>query len=235
VGTRLPYKRITKAFTEVVDETLATPPVLILNKYYNPSGKDRFIRFATDLYLYEFDKTKEKAQTATITDYVTVNNPTYDRDHNDSTYSWVGIPGGTSQDIRLYDFGSVKTRFIYVKVYVDSSSLYNRISISEDGSTWETILNYNTVAEATFLFKKTFRYLKWHAENTGTSTYYPRLYSLEVFDIDDYVARVTSGEHKLITKDGIVWVIIDGNVKVLYYIYDLSDVKVSVLEGEVEI
>jgi len=234
---RIPFKRITKSVTEIVAETTVTIPTLVVNKPTLPFGKKRVVRFDTDRYLYVFDGTKEKAQAATITDYVTVTNPSYDRDHNDGSYAYYTLAAGTESNIRLYDFGVVKTCFVYTRLGAGSGT-FTYLEYSTDGATWTVM--YQAYAGTGAGFRKiSFRYLRWRGRNTSTSAADTYMYSVEVFDPDDYVDRLDPK----VTKECVLlpavgknwWVILDCGYSSNYYIYDVSDVAVTHQEGLLEV
>jgi len=219
-------RQVTKSQIEVVAETVATLPVMILNKSVFPLGRTRYVKFGTGVVAYHFKKDKEKTQTATITDYVTVTNPTYDRDFNDDTYAYYSVPATTTQDIRLYDYGSVATRFILCKIGSVTSGTFSRLYISSDGSTW-TLVAQREGASTTYLIKATFRYIKWQGYNTNSTAYAVYLYTLEVFDPNDCTASSNTGEFVIAGYGDIGWIILDGSGQCAYYVYDISDAKVT--------
>jgi hypothetical protein len=219
-------RQVTKAQIEIVAETVATLPVLILNKSVFPLGRTRYVRFGKGVTAYHFKKDKEKVQTATITDYVTVTNPTQDRDFNDDTYASYTVSAGATQDIRLYDFGTVATRFVFLKIGSATSGIYSRLYASSDGSTW-TLLAQKDATATTYLMKASFRYLKWQGYNTTSTGYGVILYTLEVFDPNDRTAMSNTGELVVVGYGDIGWVILDGSGSCAYYVYDISDAKVT--------
>ena len=219
-------RQVTKAQIEIVAETVATLPVLILNKSIFALGRTRYVRFGKGAVAYHFKKDKEKVQTATITDYVTVTNPTSDRDFNDDTYAYYSVPATTTQDIRMYDFGTVATRFVFCKLESAATGTYSRLYASSDGTTW-TLLAQKDGTPTTFFMKASFRYLKWQGYNTNASAYAVFLYTLEVFDPNDCSAKSDTGELVVVGYGDIGWVVLDGSGSCAYYVYDISDVKVT--------
>jgi hypothetical protein len=224
------FMKRTKAQIEIVAETTATLPILLFNKTTIPMGRTRYIIFGGGT-CYHFKKDKDKTQTASITDYVTVTTPTADRDWNDSTYASYNVPATATADVRLYDYGSVKTRFVYLVIRSAASNLTTLIQASEDGSTWTTIASAVSATVGAFL-KATFRYLKWVGSNTYSSSLTTIVYTLEVFDPDDPTAYSTTGELVIEGYGDIAWVIIDGVGSTVYYVYDISQVKLVHTEGE---
>jgi hypothetical protein len=218
-------RQVTKAQIEVVAETVATLPVMVLNKSVFQLGRTRYVRFGAGAVAYHFNRNKEKTQTATITDYVTVTNPTYDRDFNDNTYASYTVPASTVRDIRRYDYGSVATRFIFCKLGA-TSGVYSQLYASSDGSTW-TLVAQTSSTSAIFLSKLSFRYLKWTGYNSTSAPYDVYIYTLEVFDLNDYTAMSDTGELAIVGYGDIGWLILDGTGSCAYYVYDISDAKVT--------
>jgi len=219
-------ERISYAFTEVTPETTYTTfPTLLYNKVLFEYGKNRYIRMRGVGKAYFYTKNKEKAITATVTDHVTVTNPSNDRDYNDDTRAEASVPASTSNYlIRTYDFGSNKDRFVFIKHSAPASNIFSRILVSEDGTTWTEIskVSYGTL---TSIYKARFRYLRWVADNSTASAYTMWLYTIEAFDLDDY----TDSKDTLLVIKGygdIGWVILDGS-RIVLYAYDLDEVKVT--------
>ena len=218
-------ERISYAFTEVTAETTYTTfPTLLYNKVLFEYGKNRYIRMRGVGKAYFYAKDKEKANTATVTDHVTVTNPNNDRDYNDDSYASASVPASTSNYlIRTYDFGTSKDRFLYLKHYTPSGTA-SRILGSEDGTTW-TEISRSSPGTLISIYKARFRYLRWIADNSTTSAYSVYLYTLEAFDLDDY----TDSKDTLLVIKGygdIGWVILDGS-RIALYAYDLSELKVT--------
>jgi hypothetical protein len=227
------YKRVSKTFIEVVGETLGTPPILLFNKLIMRKGRRRYINVGEGAYIYVYTKDKDKTQTATITDYVSISNPTADRDWNDGTRAERSTPAGTTEDIRLYDYGVNKERYIYFNVYGPAvADNYIALAISEDGVTWIDI--YRSTGGGAGLVRRTFRYIKWYCINNTAYARTTGINTLEVFDTDDYTLRLEK-TYNLDIYDDLVWIIIDGSNPVYYYVYDISDVKETVSEGLLEV
>jgi hypothetical protein len=235
MGSKFPYRRTVKSVTEVVAETLGTPPIGLFNKLLMRRGRRRYINVGPGAYIYVFTRDNDKSQTATITDYVDLGGSTADRDWDDSTFVGYNISGGTTVDLRLYDYGSVKERFAYALVWSNSPYATSYVSYSEDGSTWYTLVSVAGAAVSASALKKVrFRYLKWWGKNTSSDLWTIRVMSVEVFDPDDYTYRV-EGSYIVDMYDIPLWIIIDAPNPVYYYAYDVSDVKVTLTEGDVEL
>lgn len=233
------FVRKVKAFTEITAETTANPPILLNNKVNIVSGWRQFVRLGGyNPKVYEFTKANDKTQTATITDSVTVSNPTADRDWNDSTGAYVTVAGNAAEStVRTYDFGTVATRYVVAVIGSDDGYGISRVYYSADGTTW-TLIGARGGSAVTVVTKGTFRYIKWTSNVTYTVTRNIYLYSLEVFDPTDYT-KLTSGsgntyvEHEITTHDAPHSIILDADSPIAYYQYRISSVKVSIAEIEV--
>jgi hypothetical protein len=224
------YQRIRKSQSiEITAESTLNPPVLLYNKITITQGRIRYANFAKSLTAYVFTKQNDKTQNATITDYVDVVDPEEDKDWNDGTAAAYAVPAGTSTNIRLYDYGYVAERYVYVRTY-SPSSFRTTIYMSSDCETWTTLHdNYARGAISEFHVRKTFRCLRWWAKNDASSGQWTNLYSLEVFELDDYTMR--SNKLKLVPELGKFSVLVVGQSG-LYYVYEISEVKETVEEIE---
>jgi hypothetical protein len=224
--------RKTKGVTIVTDLTTYTSfPVLYLNKGTIDYKVRRVIRFsgAGSVYIYLSDK--EKAKTCTVTTYVTLTNPDGDRDWSDGSYAWWTIPANTPEtNVRDYDFGSVKTRFLYIKTAWSSGYGRSHFYYSNNGITW---IRFITGAGAvTYVGMLTFRYIRWTAYNTGSGTEGVGVWSIEAFDLDDYTYKYDDdGEIYLDGYLTLIWIWLNGT-RLKFFVYDVEGVKVIPTEYE---
>lgn len=236
------FTRKTGMQTDVVSPATSNIGMVLFNKT-NIGGLDRFVRVrGLNPKVCEYLVAKDKAPSAQITyGNTTFTNQGNEFDHNDDSYMRLVIPASvTDYMLLLLDFGTVKPRFFYGKLYIESDTPHIYLKTSEDGQNWITHLdatNYATVAGGRGL---SFRYLKISGTNSYAAGHYARVYTIEVFDVDD-CSKLTQGtgictiEHKMLNINDIVTlgVIADGPVK--YYVYDYDDVKISLIKGEVEV
>lgn len=233
------YKKV-YAQTEVVALTTASPPILLYNKA-NIGVARRFIRVrSNNPKIYEFAMGKDKAPGSTVTNGgFTLTNAGKEFDHDDATNMSASIPGGTAESlVRQYDFGSVATRYIFYKFATDSAAgITARLYYSADGSTW-TLINSASAATVSGFLKASFRYLKFTAANTASSAYNVSMYTLEVFDPNDPTqSKAPAGtnvvaELNIATLNALVSVILDADLTIAYYVYDVESAKVTISEGE---
>jgi hypothetical protein len=224
------FTKKVKAQTEVVAETVASLPVMVQNKASFPFGKTRHVMFGVGATCYHHQKAKEKAAGSTLTDYVTITNPGNDRDYNDATAASVSVAAGATQDIRQYDFGVSKERVAQCDLGSAAAGIYSEVLYSVDGSTWNTLFSKDST-HAMYCGKATFRYLKWRGRNTTGSGNTVYLYTIEAFDLDDYNGMSNTGELVVEGFGDIGWVSLVGTGSVAYYVYDVSQVKVTHVEG----
>lgn len=207
-------------------------------------GVTRRIRVAGDVRVYEFTKANDKTQTASITDVRTpFINPDADRDWDDDTSAYISPtpPGLEEYDVRIYDYGESKWRFLCYKFsaysIVTEYEGTGRLYYSSDGTNW-TMLKEVTNGTVSGVTLQTFRYLKFTLRtNDQTATPAIWIYSVEVFDPGDYTKKTVCtkyAEHEISTHLEPVQILLRGSLY-SYYVYDLNPVKVTVSEGEVEI
>jgi hypothetical protein len=226
-------ERISRTFAEILAQTTYTSfPRLLYNKISIDYGKTWYFRFRGDGEIYVYRGDKDKAKTATVTDNVTLDSPTNDRDWNDSTLVSYSINANTPETVlRTYDFGSVKTRFLHIR-----SGYYaygtNRFYISSDGDTWTLIYDGRGT---TLILKQTFRYLRWSGYNSESSTGRLYLYTVEAFDLDDYTFKSNTGSLTIKGYEPILWVWLDATSRLILYVYEFDEVKVTPTYYEVNI
>jgi hypothetical protein len=227
--------RKTKPITTVTDLTTYTSfPVLYLNKGGIDYKVRRVFRFSGSGSIYIYLPEKEKAKTCTVTTYVTLTDPNSDRDWYDGSCAYWSIPANTSEtNVRDYDFGSVKTRFLYIKTTYSAGYGKSNIYYSLNGSTWTKFIS--DAGHVTWVGKLTFRYIRWKAYNSGSGTESVGIYTIEAFDLDDYTAKYDNeGEFYLDGYIPMIWIWLDGS-RLKLYVYDIEGVKITPTEYELVI
>jgi len=126
-------------------------------------------------------------------------------DHNDSTSCSWSVGSGVT-DLLQVDLGSAMYGVLRLYAFVNTSSIYWRVSGSNDGTTWTVIGDLTgspgNVSEL-FSYISGFRYVKISFNNNTTSSYTASLYTAEFYpDTALPYSRALSG----LTKRLVVFV-----------------------------
>jgi len=224
-----------KNVVTLVSPTRISPGVhLALNKM--PLSPDEKLIISTsysNVKIYAFTQAKEKAQYASITDHVSVTNPTLDRDFDDGTSASRSTAGYTIEDVRTYDFQTVKTRFVHVRTQ-GATATYVILLGSVDGNNWTTLLNVNPTSATSYFLKAEFRYLRWRNDNSRAGySVTLHLYSIEVFDPDDYDYYAQKAYHEITGLAGRTWVVFETDQSLSYSVFRAEPTYSSYVEEEV--
>jgi len=167
---------------------------IIFNKIVRGAGRRVFARIAgSGARLYVFTRDRDLAQTAAVTDHVTWENPSHDRDWDDATAAYVSLPANTARTaLRIYDIGAVSDVFLHLRWRGDGSDVRIYLAISTDGTTWTDIYTAQGNSAVSLFFKVKARYFKIDGSNSGTTPLGLYVYSFEIFDLTNYDQMIES-------------------------------------------
>lgn len=230
------HRKVSKTFSEVTAEQrgVSTPAVAV-NKNNIEYGHERFIRLAgLNPVIRHYDYSKEKSHTVTPT--VVGAQLVYSskmNDYDDSTYLLDDAAGIWSEDSNYvqWDLGSSATRYIYALASSDASTTRAIVKVSPDGTNWTYVVDVANGVQAKIM-KATFRYVRFTYANSESVTHYVSLRELNVFDVAD-TTKTVSGSGSTVIESSFSpevkhMVIVEADSLVNYYVYDISNVKITV-------
>lgn len=147
-------------------------------------------------------------------------------DDNPGTFANYSVPANTPEtDALVIVYDSVVERYLFIRLYSDSTALYHRIYVSNDGVEWNLLFEANNTSAATFSFKSTFKYVKIAVRNVSTtSTYTSYLCEITAFTLADtlYTKSITYADKVVIDEIQCnpYWVCVEPNPIVNLSIYE---------------
>jgi len=181
----------TSSAVEVVGKTNISAGTVIMDREY-VYGKKRIIQFATpysDTKLRVYTKNEDLMQSATK---LLGGDDSAVKDWDNSTYVQWMTPGGAVSETDWYkwDFGEVKTFWLYYHIASNNSYVYCKLYYSSDGSSWAKIDEASNNTKSGWK-RITARYIKATYKDVGTSAggYYARIHTLIALECSDSAAE----------------------------------------------
>jgi len=243
------FSKKVKAFTEVVAETSSSTVrpsgVILANEVTIPVGRTQRYR----VYGYNPKVCEIKQVSLTTTENLikgvtptSVQGITYNsamNDGNESTYATYSIPAPFGSVNAVWDLGSAKHIYVKAKVAGDSY-VSNFIEVSLNGTDWFSIVGVEQTS-ATYIKGCGYaRYVRWSGYNSYSNAVNAYVYDITVLNIDTTtytLQKLSDTGRKLIelTVQNTGYptsVIALSDAAWTYYVYYLSEVKVTLTEGE---
>jgi len=232
------FTRKDYAVTTVVAPSYTGGLQLILNKFNVEVGDELlFVFVMKNCVIRMYDRTKELVKDAIVTDYNPASggweNPTYDRDYDDSSYTRYRVGAAvTDADLRIYDLGSVGERYLRFSFAANAETALKLYS-SIDGATWELVAG---PPSGSGIVRKTFRYLKFVLTASPTVVRYVYINYVEAFNVADPLVQLTQefGDYIFVHANSGKMVFIEGE-RIGYAVYRFRKIEQTLRRGVIEI